>query len=429
MAADAPVLDPPTVPVADERPVSTRPAVDAIRAALLRALADAIAERGLSQTEAARAIGVDQPTLSKALGGRLASLTLDRLVSWLDALGVPVTLDLGPDLAGRAMRATEARLRLIQETSGVCLWERDLITGEDYWSDGAYALYGRPRDLPPPSYEEWLASIHPDDRERARAPRRRPSPDGEVYENELRLLRPDGEVRWMLNRGRADFDAAGRPVRFYGVNVDITERKRAEERLGLLLAELGHRAKNTIAVVSAIAHQTFSREPISPAARQAFDGRLAALAAANDLLVKGDWAATPLAEVVAAATRAHCGGADESRFASDGPDVLLPPRAAIALSLVLHELCTNAAKYGALSNAAGRVTIDWTAEPRDGSTRLRLLWRESGGPPVSAPRRRGFGSRLIERVLAADLGGRCEIAYRRDGIACEIEGALPRSGS
>ena len=399
-------------------------AVEALRAALLRTLRSTITDRKLSQSEAARLIGVDQPTLSKALGGRLTSLSIDRLVGWLDRLGVPVALAAADDLTSRALHASEGRLRLIQETSGVCLWERDLVTGEDYWSDGAYVLYGRARDLPPPSYEEWLDLLHPDDREKARAPRRVLLADGEVYENELRVVRPDGEIRWMLNRGRADVDAAGNPIRFYGVNVDISERKRAEERLGVLLGELSHRAKNTIAVVSAIAQQTFRSEPISPTARAAFEGRLSALAAANDLLVRGDWQATPLSEVIATAIRPHQSATEDQRFEIEGPDITVPPRAAIALALVLHELCTNGVKYGALSNDTGRVEITWTARVEGLSTHLRIIWRETGGPAVTVPTRQGFGSRLIQRILAADLGAKAEVLYEPGGIVCAIEGAI-----
>jgi PAS domain S-box-containing protein len=398
--------------------------VASLRASLLRAVADAIAERGLTQSEAARRIGVDQPSLSKALGGRLASLSLDRLVSWLEALGVAVELDTGDRIAMRALRDTQARLRLIQETSGVCLWERDVLTGRNYWSDGAYALYGRPRDLPPPDYDEWLGMLHPDDRARAREPRERETQDGKLYENELRVVRPDGEVRWMLNRGRADLDAAGRPVRFYGVNVDITERRRDEEHRQLLLGELNHRAKNTLAVVQAIAAQSFRDEPVSDAARRAFEGRLGALAAANDALIRAEWRSASLLELVQAATAAHCGGAGADRVEVDGPELVVPARAAVGFSLILHELCTNAAKYGALSNEEGRVALSWGL---DGEGALVFAWTERGGPPVKPPERRGFGSRLIERLAQVDLGGRAELAYEPEGLRCVC--VMPAAGA
>jgi two-component sensor histidine kinase len=204
--------------------------------------------------------------------------------------------------------------------------------------------------------------------------------------------------------------------------VDISERKRAEAQRELLLAELNHRVKNTLAVVQGIAHQTFRRTDASPEARRAFEGRLAALAAAHNLLTRTNWEQASLEHLAAETLQVRA--VNERRLAFSGPSVHLQPKQALAITMALHELCTNAVKYGALSNETGSVTLEWrrTDSP---APRLTMVWRERGGPPVSPPARRGFGSRMIERALAQDLKGAVTMEFMPEGVVCTIDAPLP----
>jgi PAS domain S-box-containing protein len=203
--------------------------------------------------------------------------------------------------------------------------------------------------------------------------------------------------------------------------VDISERKRAEAQRELLLAELNHRVKNTLAIVQGIAHQTLAQSDVSPEVLSAFEGRLIALGAAHGLLSQTNWEETPLRQLAAETLQASA--ADGQRVSLSGPEVLLQPREALALAMALHELSTNARKYGALSNETGRISLRWsrTGKPR---SELELVWREQGGPAVSPPTRRGFGSRMIERALAQDLEGEVEMEFRPEGLVCTIRSPL-----
>jgi len=206
--------------------------------------------------------------------------------------------------------------------------------------------------------------------------------------------------------------------------VDISGRKRAEAHREMLLAELNHRVKNTLAVMQSIANQTFKGVRTTAEAKKAFEGRLIALAFAHDLLTRSNWESASLADLAADTLQAR--GANKERITLAGPPVLLSPRQALALAMALHELFTNAAKYGALSNEAGKIEITWTRaeEPRP---RLKLVWRESGGPPVAPPKRRGFGSLLLERTLAHDLDGKVTTEFNPQGLICSISAPLSKA--
>ena len=201
---------------------------------------------------------------------------------------------------------------------------------------------------------------------------------------------------------------------------EVTERRRAEERRRTLVNELNHRVKNTLATVQAIASQTFGRE--SAPIVDAFSARLIALSDAQDVLTREDWEGADLRDVVTAALSPHRGHPAEDRFAVSGPPVRLDAPAALGLALALHELCTNAAKYGALSRPGGRVEVSWTLDEAGRS--LSFEWRESGGPLVQPPARRGFGSRLIERALADDLKGEARLHFNPAGLVCRLQAKL-----
>lgn len=208
---------------------------------------------------------------------------------------------------------------------------------------------------------------------------------------------------------------------FAGVVRDATERKRAEERSRLLIAELSHRVKNTLATVRSIVAQTLRTSATPEAFRDALDARLAALSHTHELLSRSEWRGASLRESVDAELGPHLGSGDP-RVTLEGEDVLLGPRAALSIRMALHELATNAAKHGALSVATGRLSVTWDVLPReDGGTRLRLRWSESGGPSVRPPDRRGFGSRLIERGVAHELGGEARLEFDPSGVRCELD--------
>ncbi|TNC10198.1 PAS domain S-box protein [Methylobacterium terricola] len=214
----------------------------------------------------------------------------------------------------------------------------------------------------------------------------------------------------------------GAPERLLAVARDVTEAQRAEEQQALLMQEMAHRVKNTLALVQAVAAQTLRSATSVDAAMEAFNGRLMALSDAHDVLIRGAWAEADLAAVVAGVMAPHI-DALAGRFSASGPAVSLGPRAVLTLSLMLHELATNAAKYGALSSPAGRVAVTW-ALSGDEAALLRLRWQESDGPPVAPPRRGGFGSRLIERSLVHSFGGRVGLRFPTEGVVMEFEAPL-----
>jgi PAS domain S-box-containing protein len=242
---------------------------------------------------------------------------------------------------------------------------------------------------------------------------------GRSFDIEKRYVKPDGGLVWVHNSVTTIRDAADRPAGTICVTIDITDARRAEEHQRLLINELNHRVKNTLAIVQGIAQQSFKGREVPPAARIAFEGRLGALSAAHNILTEQNWEAASIRQIIEDAVAPHRLRPD--RFVVEGPDLAIPPKTAVSLALAVHELATNAGKYGALSETAGRVEIRWRVE--DG--RLRLVWREQGGPPVEPPARRGFGTRMIERGLAAELGGQVTIDFRREGVVCTIDAPLP----
>jgi PAS domain S-box-containing protein len=221
-------------------------------------------------------------------------------------------------------------------------------------------------------------------------------------------------------------DAAGRVLGVSAIFRDITERKRWEEHQQLLINELNHRVKNTLATVQSIASQTLRNAQTKEEARRTVEERLFALSRAHNVLTQENWEGAGLKEIVTQAMAPYR-TEREDRLHVEGPDVRLSPSPALALAMALQELATNAVKYGALSNTSGEIRIGWRLEDREGARRLHLTWRESGGPPVTAPTRRGFGTRLIERSLAQDLQGEVSITFAPTGLVCTVDAPLQGS--
>ena len=205
---------------------------------------------------------------------------------------------------------------------------------------------------------------------------------------------------------------------------DISDRKLAEERQRLLVNELNHRVKNALATVQAIAAQTLRRDEVPAEARARFTERLMALARANDVLVASDWQGASLAAIAAQVASPYADLGEAERFRIEGPPMQLSANAATAMALALHELATNAAKYGALSWPEGRVELVWDLDGAGEARRFRLSWREAGGPQVSPPSRIGFGTRLIERGLAGELKATVAMDYAPTGLVCTLSAPL-----
>ena len=203
---------------------------------------------------------------------------------------------------------------------------------------------------------------------------------------------------------------------------DISEEKAAAERQRLLIDELNHRVKNTLATVQSIAAQTF-RGTTDKAMRTVFDARMVALSNAHNVLVEDNWESASLHSVIERALAPHfLAEVDGHRFRLQGPDARLHPKVAVTLAMALHELMTNAAKYGSLSVPEGRVVVNWALRDlKDGRQQLDLTWQEQDGPPVSPPAHKGFGSRLIERQLPMEFDGRAEIDYAASGVVCTLQ--------
>jgi PAS domain S-box-containing protein len=249
---------------------------------------------------------------------------------------------------------------------------------------------------------------------------RRVMESGEPQEVEEVAGGSNGHGRVWLSTKTPMRGADGSVIGLVGVSVEITERKRDETRRDLMIHELNHRVKNTLATVQAVASETL--QGADPAMRAALDGRLMALASVHDVLTRESWHSADLGEVVAASL-APFGGTETSRFHVRGPPLLLLPRAAVALAMGLHELATNAAKYGALHVPEGRVSLLWEIDGRSPQT-LFMTWSEQGGPKVAAPCRRSFGSAMIEGALASDLGGTATLYFDPEGVRCVIEAPL-----
>jgi two-component sensor histidine kinase len=207
---------------------------------------------------------------------------------------------------------------------------------------------------------------------------------------------------------------------------DITERKQAEQRQQLLIDELNHRVKNTLAAVQSIAAQSLKNSSDAERPR-VFEDRLVALAHTHDLLSRDNWASASLRDLLLQELEPY-GTGDTARFVIEGPDLVVKPKAALTLGMAFHELATNAAKYGALSKPAGQVRVEWEVVSASAARGLRLKWTESGGPPVKERERKGFGSTVIERGLMLELEAEVHLNFNPSGLICAMEIPLSAAG-
>ncbi|WP_445504970.1 HWE histidine kinase domain-containing protein [Microvirga sp. G4-2] len=335
--------------------------------------------------------------------------------------------DLMDDVAERqeALKASEERARLALEAGHMGTWWYDHRKQIGGWSSQAAQLMGYPASHTTTTIDEWKSLIHPDDAQEAIAKIREAFLGNGDYEDEYRVRHSNGLVRWINSKGQVSFDAKHNPVFFVGIFQDITERKQVDEQQRFFLDELNHRVKNTLATVQSIAAQTL-RSAESPAQfKEAFEGRLLALSMTHNLLTLKSWREADLHDIAEQELAPYKRESDE-RAVIDGPRVNLPPRYAINLGLVLHELVTNAAKYGALSVPTGRLNLSWTVTPaKDRPSQLHIRWTETGGPPVQPPKRQGFGSRLIRRSVEGELDGCIALNFAVTGASYDISVPLP----
>ena len=319
---------------------------------------------------------------------------------------------------------SEARLRLALRAGRAGIWEHDLASDRSVLSESFFRLLGRePASNAAVSLEQWKDIIVPEDVAAVIEEWDRARRSHDLFISEYRIRRQDtGEIRYLHGTGEFTYATGGQASRFSGVVFDVTELKRHEQRQQMLINELSHRVKNTLATVQSIAVLSF-RSRSGDGTADDFVARLMVLARGHDLLSRKNWDGAPLYELVKLAVAPHI---DDVRIRAAGTEVWMPPRQALAMNMALHELCANAVKYGALSNELGRIEIAWEAS--DTSNRFRLTWRERGGPAVEPPEHHGFGSLLLKQGLKQDLSGDIQLQFGRDGLECVIEAPIPESG-
>ncbi len=316
------------------------------------------------------------------------------------------------------LKASKDRLQLAFDATRLGWWQYDPLRRVLYGDARANEIFDLAKDRAATVDEIEEKRMHPDDVERVHAafaaaldPR-----DSKPLAIEYRIRRGDGEVRWVENHGLAYFEGAGperQVVGFVGTVADITERKQHEEQTQLLMREINHRAKNMLSVVDAIAHQTAARSPEDFI--ECFSERIQALSANQDLLVRNEWKGVDMAELIRAQL-AHFADLIGSRIAVQGPKLRLNPASAQAIGLALHELATNAGKYGSLSTNTGRVDVCWGS---DGES-LTMSWTEREGPPVSAPKRHGFGTIVMEAMAERSVDGKVDLDYAPSGLTWRL---------
>jgi PAS domain S-box-containing protein len=311
----------------------------------------------------------------------------------------------------RRLVESEQRRSLAIAAGKMGSWDWDWVNGDWMWDEGQYQIFG----VDPAGFEVTPAAVqamlHPDDADRLRQAIAQFTQGVKSYETEFRIIRPNGDVRWCVGTAATTRDRAGRVVRVSGVTIDITERKHAEERQNLLAREVDHRAKNALALAQSIVRLT--RGDNVKAYVRSVEGRINALARVHTVLSLSSWQGAEIKRLVDEELAPYAVG---NRIAISGPEVQLRPATAQTLALALHELVTNSAKYGALSSPSGRLAMNWQNE--DGE--LRLTWDESGGPRVSAPASRGFGTRSVIASIESQLGGRADFDWRPEGLLCAL---------
>ena len=316
-----------------------------------------------------------------------------------------------------ALNESEARLQEALTAGHVVAFTWDPKTRQSRRSHNAPQLLGSVAEDGSERGNDFLARVHREDRSCLAAQVTRLTPDNPSYLASFRFSRPDGQEMWLEETGKAEFGDDGHYLRLKGLTRDITERKRAEERQRLLIRELDHRVKNALASVATVAQRTREGSGSMDEFLLMFDGRIQSMANAHALLSRNHWHGVHLADIVDSELAPYVGAGS---VAVGGPDVLLTAEATQPIAIVLHELVTNAAKYGALTVPQGRVALYWQLGEERGQTRLLLEWIESGGPPCRLPIEPGYGTRTIRSLIPYELAGTVELAFEATGARCRI---------
>jgi len=306
---------------------------------------------------------------------------------------------------------SEQRRNLAIAAGKMGSWDWDWVNGDWMWDEGQFGIFG----VDPQTFAVTTANVqallHPDDLEELHKAVAQSGKGERSYEAEFRVKRPDGEIRWCVGTAAATVDKTGRVVRVSGVTVDITDRKRAEERQYLLAREVDHRAKNALALAQSIVRLT--RGETVKAYIQAVEGRISALARVHTILSLSSWQGAEIGKLVDEELAPYATG-DQITFL--GADIRLQPATAQTLALALHELVTNSAKYGALSTVSGRLSLQWVIK----GDVLEMIWEEKDGPLVEKPVSRGFGTRSVIASIESQLGGQAEFDWRSEGLICRL---------
>jgi PAS domain S-box-containing protein len=317
------------------------------------------------------------------------------------------------------LRSSENKLRLALLAANMGWWEYDIRADQMSWSQNLVTRMGFAPEMFKGTLAGMLSHVHPDDRTAFLDLVQRGDSKGHDGSCEIRFVRPDQSTRWALAAGHIIHDSDGRPTHFAGVDLDITERKQAEDRQELLVRELDHRAKNLLAVVQSIVRLTKGASIADFV--NAVEGRILALARVHSLVSEARWASVDLKRLVEEEVAPFSGERHRINVA-DSPAVPLTPAAAQSLAMALHELLTNAVKYGALSSPEGRIELDWSF----GSDALAMRWMETGGPATTVPKRPGLGLGVIHANLEG-LNGHAAFDWLPTGLYCEL--SIPRNNS
>jgi PAS domain S-box-containing protein len=318
------------------------------------------------------------------------------------------------------LRESKARLADAMAAGQVMAFEWDAVTGLSQRCENAVHILGFEQGGRVSfSLNDFLRHVHPDDCLNLKTRIRGLRPSNPSYALNFRFIRLDGREVWLEETAKAEFDTAGRLLRIKGLTRDVTERKVLEEHKNLLIAELDHRVKNVLAIVSVVASRTQETSSSMADFVTALDGRIRSMATTHELLSYRRWHGIPLAELV---QRELAPYATIGNTQIEGPDDVLNAEAGQAIAMVLHELATNAAKFGALSTTAGRVYVRWSHR-RNGHAHswLSIHWEERGGPKVVPPNRSGYGTTVIRDLIPYELGGTVELVHAPGGVRCKLE--------
>jgi PAS domain S-box-containing protein len=314
------------------------------------------------------------------------------------------------------LRLSEHRFKTMSENAPVMIWMSDSLGKCEHLNQRLRDFWGvAEEDV---ATFDWHQTLHPDDGEALVARMIEAVTHARPVNVKARYRSAAGSWHWLETTAHPRYAADGQFIGMIGVNVDVTQREEIERQREVMFAELNHRVKNTLAMVQALARQSLTTR--TPEVR-GYLSRISAIAKAHNILSRSNWEATPLMQL---ARNTLAAGTDRPNFDLSGPDILLSPKQTLALAMALHELHTNAMKYGCLVREDGIVRLSWETHGSGADRTLRLVWREEGGDRIAPPTRRGFGSVLVQEVLAADLGGSVSLDYPPEGLVCVVDAPL-----